>query len=46
MSLSDYLFGRRLATFEEGEQRVGASRAFPCSGSTPWLRRLTVPKRP
>jgi amino acid transporter len=32
MSLSDYLFGRRLATFEEGEQRVGVLSGIPMLG--------------
>jgi amino acid transporter len=32
MSLSDYLFGRRLATFEEGEQRVGVFSGIPMLG--------------
>ncbi len=32
MSLSDYLFGRRLATYEEGEQRVGVVAAIPMLG--------------
>ena len=30
MTLTDYLFGRRLATFEEGEQRVGILSGIPC----------------
>ena len=29
MSLIDYLFGRRLATYEEGEQRVGVIAGIP-----------------
>ena len=29
MSLFDYLLGRRLATFEEGEQRVGVIAGIP-----------------
>ena len=32
MSLTDYLFGRRLATFEEGEQRVGVLAGIPMLG--------------
>src|ERR1700722_3519811 len=32
MSLSDYLFGRRLATYEEGEQRVGVLAGIPMLG--------------
>ncbi len=32
MSLSDYLFGRRLATDEEGEQRVGVFAGIPMLG--------------
>jgi amino acid transporter len=32
MSLTDYLFGRRLATFEEGEQRVGVLSGIPMLG--------------
>src|SRR6516162_7024446 len=32
MPLSDYLFGRRLATFEEGEQRVGVLSGIPMLG--------------
>ena len=32
MSLIDYLFGRRLATFEEGEQRVGVLAGIPMLG--------------
>src|SRR5579863_2875165 len=32
MSLSDYLFGRRLATDEEGEQRVGVLAGIPMLG--------------
>jgi amino acid transporter len=32
MSISDYLFGRRLATFEEGEQRVGVLAGIPMLG--------------
>jgi amino acid transporter len=32
MALSDYLFGRRLATYEEGEQRVGVWAGIPMLG--------------
>jgi amino acid transporter len=32
MSLIDYLFGRRLATYEEGEQRVGVLAGIPMLG--------------
>ena len=32
MSLMDYLFGRRLATYEEGEQRVGVLAGIPMLG--------------
>jgi amino acid transporter len=32
MSLLDYLFGRRLATFEESEQRVGVLAGIPMLG--------------
>ena len=32
MSFLDYLFGRRLATFEEGEQRVGLLAGIPMLG--------------
>jgi amino acid transporter len=32
MSLTDYLFGRRLATYEEGEQRVGVWAGIPMLG--------------
>jgi amino acid transporter len=32
MSLFDYLFGRRLATYEEGEQRVGVGAGIPMLG--------------
>ena len=32
MSLTDYLFGRRLATFEEGEQRVDVLAGIPMLG--------------
>jgi amino acid transporter len=32
MSLTDYLFGRRLATDEEGEQRVGVAAGIPMLG--------------
>src|ERR1700739_2936672 len=32
MSLSDYLLGRRLATYEEGEQRVGVWAGIPMLG--------------
>ena len=32
MSVYDYLFGRRLATFEEGEQRVGVLAGIPMLG--------------
>ena len=32
MSLSDYLFGRQLATDEEGEQRVGVLAGIPMLG--------------
>ena len=32
MSLTDYLFGRRLATYEEGEQRVGVLAGIPMLG--------------
>ena len=32
MTLTDYLFGRRLATFEEGEQRVGVLSGIPMLG--------------
>jgi amino acid transporter len=32
MGLTDYLFGRRLATFEEGEQRVGVVAGIPMLG--------------
>src|SRR5271154_4544737 len=32
MSLSDYLFGRRLATYEEGDQRVGVIAGIPMLG--------------
>src|SRR3954463_6051269 len=32
MAPSDYLFGRRLATFEEGEQRVGVLSGIPMLG--------------
>ena len=32
MSLSDYLFGRHLATDEEGEQRVGVLAGIPMLG--------------
>src|SRR3954468_2531398 len=32
MTLTDYLFGRRLATFEEGEQRVGVLAGIPMLG--------------
>jgi amino acid transporter len=32
MALTDYLFGRRLATFEEGEQRVGVLAGIPMLG--------------
>ena len=32
MSLVDYLFGRRLATYEEGEQRVGVIAGIPMLG--------------
>ena len=45
MALRDYLFGRQLATDEEGEQRVGCSPGFRCSGSMRWDRRRTGPRR-
>ena len=32
MSLLDYLLGRRLATYEEGEQRVGVIAGIPMLG--------------
>src|SRR5882757_869192 len=32
MSMTDYLFGRRLATYEEGEQRVGVWAGIPMLG--------------
>src|SRR3984957_8092205 len=32
MSITDYLFGRRLATYEEGEQRVGVLAGIPMLG--------------
>ena len=32
MSLIDYMFGRRLATYEEGEQRVGVLAGIPMLG--------------
>jgi amino acid transporter len=32
MSLLDYIFGRRLATYEEGEQRVGVWTGIPMLG--------------
>jgi hypothetical protein len=32
MTLTDYLFGRRLATDEEGEQRVGVLAGIPMLG--------------
>jgi amino acid transporter len=32
MSITDYLFGRRLATYEEGEQRVGVIAGVPMLG--------------
>jgi hypothetical protein len=32
MALTDYFFGRRLATFEEGEQRVGVWAGIPMLG--------------
>ncbi len=32
MSLFDYVFGRRLATYEEGEQRVGVIAGIPMLG--------------
>ena len=32
MSIGDYLFGRRLATYEEGEQRVGVWAGIPMLG--------------
>ena len=32
MSLTDYLFGRRLATYEEGEQRIGVLAGIPMLG--------------
>jgi amino acid transporter len=32
MSLLDYLLGRRLATYEEGEQRVGVAAGIPMLG--------------
>jgi hypothetical protein len=32
MSLLDYLLGRRLATYEEGEQRVGVGAGIPMLG--------------
>jgi amino acid transporter len=32
MALIDYLFGRRLATYEEGEQRVGVIAGIPMLG--------------
>ena len=32
MSLMDYLFGRRLATYEEGEQRIGVVAGIPMLG--------------
>lgn len=32
MSLFDYVFGRRLATYEEGEQRVGVLAGIPMLG--------------
>jgi amino acid transporter len=32
MSLTDYLFGRRLATYEEGEHRVGVWAGIPMLG--------------
>jgi amino acid transporter len=32
MALLDYLLGRRLATFEEGEQRVGVAAGIPMLG--------------
>ena len=32
MSILDYLFGRPLATFEEGEQRVGVLAGIPMLG--------------
>ena len=32
MAITDYLFGRRLATFEEGEQRVGVLAGIPMLG--------------
>ena len=32
MTLTDYLFGRRLATYEEGEQRVGVLAGIPMLG--------------
>ncbi len=32
MALLDYLLGRRLATYEEGEQRVGVAAGIPMLG--------------
>src|SRR4029079_15553573 len=32
MALTDYLFGRRLATDEEGEQRIGVLAGIPMLG--------------
>ncbi|MDG3007679.1 APC family permease [Paludisphaera mucosa] len=32
MAITDYLFGRRLATYEEGEQRVGVWAGIPMLG--------------
>ncbi|MGZ3390439.1 MAG: APC family permease [Isosphaeraceae bacterium] len=32
MAITDYLFGRRLATYEEGEQRVGVLAGIPMLG--------------
>jgi hypothetical protein len=41
MALTDVLFGRSLATDEEGEQRVGVWAAIPMLGSMRLARRRT-----
>ena len=45
MTVADLLFGKTLASDEEGEQRVGVLSAFRCSGSTRSVPRRTA-RRP
>lgn len=45
MSFIDYLLGRRLATYEEGEQRVGVIAGIPMLGLDALERRPMARKR-